>query len=106
MAEMKSTMPTFEAKDVEENKMLACLSYISILFLVPMLTKKDSKFSQANAKQGLVMFVASLFGVIPWIGWLWVMILMVVDVIAIINTLQGKFWKIPGAYDLSQKFNL
>lgn len=103
---MKSTMVAFDQKDVEENKVLACLSYVSILFLIPMLVKKDSKFCQAHAKQGLIMFIASLFGVIPVIGWLWVMLLLVVDVIAIVHTLQGKFWKIPGAYDLSQKFNL
>jgi len=106
MDEMNSTMPTFDPKDVEENKVLACLSYVSILFLIPMLVKKDSKFCQAHAKQGLIMFIGLLFGVIPVIGWLWAMVLVVIDVIAIIHTLQGKFWKIPGAYDLSQKFNL
>lgn len=102
---MNSAMPTFDQKDVEENKVLACLSYVSILFLIPMLAKKDSKFCQENAKQGVVMFIAMLIGVIPVIGWLWAMLVLVVDLIAIINTLQGKFWKIPGAYELSKKFN-
>ncbi len=97
--------PTFDAKDVEENKVLACLSYVGILFLIPMLVKKDSKFCQENARQGVVMFVAGLLGVIPVIGWIWAMVVLVVAVIAIINTLQGKFWKIPGAYDLSRKLN-
>ena len=97
--------PTFDAKDVEENKVLACLSYVGILFLIPMLAKKDSKFCQEHARQGVVMFIATLLGVIPVIGWIWAVVVLVVDVIAIVNTLQGKYWKIPRAYDLSRKFN-
>lgn len=102
---MNMAAPHFDAKDVEENKVLACLSYVGILFLIPMLVKKDSKFCQEHARQGVVMFIAGLLGVIPVIGWIWAMVVLVVDVIAIVNTLQGKYWKIPGAYDLSRKFN-
>ena len=95
----------FDPKDVEENKVIACLSYVGILFLIPMLAKKDSRFCQENAKQGIVMFIAGLLMVIPFIGWIWGLVVIVVDVIAIINTLQGKLWKIPGAYEMSKKFN-
>ena len=95
----------FDPKDVEESKVLACLSYVGILFLLPMLMRKDSKFCQEHARQGIVMFIAGLLGVIPVVGWIWAIVVLVVDVIAIINTLQGKFWKIPGAYEMSKKFN-
>lgn len=97
--------PTFDAKDIEENKVLACLSYVGILFLIPMLVKKDSKYCQENARQGIVMFCAALLMAIPVIGWLWGIVVIVVDIMAIVHTLQGKFWRIPGAYDLSKKFN-
>lgn len=96
--------PTFDAKDIEDNKVLACLSYVGILFLIPMLAKKDSKYCQENAKQGVVMFIAALLGAIPFIGWIWLIVVLVVDIMAIVHTLQGKFWRIPGAYDLSRKF--
>lgn len=99
MADMK-----FDQKDIDENKVMACLSYVGILFLIPMLAKKDSRFCQEHAKQGIVMFIAGLLMAIPFIGWVWGLVVIVVDVISIINTLQGKFWKIPGAYDLSKKF--
>lgn len=95
----------FDPKDVEENKVMACLSYVGILFLIPMLAKKDSKFCQEHARQGAVMFVALLISVIPVIGWLLGVVVLVLDVIAVVNTLQGKYWKIPVAYDLSRKFN-
>jgi uncharacterized membrane protein len=97
--------PKFDQKDIDENKVIACLSYIGILFLIPMLAKKDSHFCQQHAKQGIVMFIATLLVAIPFIGWIWGLVVIVVDVIAIIHTLQGKFWKIPGAYDMSRKFN-
>ena len=35
-------MPKFEQKDVDDSKVIAALSYIWILFLVPLLVKKDS----------------------------------------------------------------
>ncbi len=107
MDENKTAMesPKFDPKDVEANKGIACLSYIGILFLVPMLARKDSKFAQTHAKQGMVMFIAALLMAVPIVGWIWGLLVLAVDVFSIINTLQGKFWQIPGAYQISRKFN-
>ncbi|MFA6027725.1 MAG: hypothetical protein WC752_02265 [Patescibacteria group bacterium] len=96
----------FDAKDVEENKAIACLSYIGILFLIPLLAKKESKFCQANAKQGMALFICEvILAIIPYLGWLAELALIVVAIICIINTLQGKLWQIPGLYNLSKKWN-
>lgn len=95
----------FDPKDVEENKAIACLSYIGILCLIPLLAKKESKFAQAHAKQGLVMLIAWILVAIPFIGWLWGIFVLVVDIIALVNCLSGKYWKIPGAHDIAKKFN-
>ncbi|MEK7181813.1 MAG: hypothetical protein AAB519_03530 [Patescibacteria group bacterium] len=99
--------PAVSGNDVEDNKLVAALSYVSILFLVPLLAKKESPFCQFHAKQGLVLCVASfVFSFIPVIGWLANVGLLVVAIIAIIQTLSGKSWEIPVAYDLSKKINL
>ncbi|MFA5996088.1 MAG: hypothetical protein WCW27_04460 [Patescibacteria group bacterium] len=107
---MTNTTPNndlqFDAKDIADNKTMAMLSYIGILVLIPLLTKKDSKFAQAHAKQGLVMAVAMMLYIIPVAGWIIGTIALVLDVIALVSALQGKFWKIPGAYDLSQKLKI
>ncbi len=96
----------FEPKDIEDNKGIAVLSYVWILFLVPLLSKKESKFAQANAKQGMVLFVAELIcAIIPVVGWILGVVALVFAIIAIVNTLEGKYWKIPVLHDLSQKFN-
>jgi uncharacterized membrane protein len=97
-------------KDVEENKVMAALSYAWILCLVPLLGKKDSKYAQFHAKQGLVLFIielaASLFLWFPFFGQLLMLALVVVSVIGIIKALNGEWWKIPYIYDWSKKINI
>lgn len=106
-AQPVTAMPQFDPKDVEENKLMAALSYLGLLVLIPLLAKKDSKFAQTHAKQGLILCIAEfIFGIIPFLGWLLELVLLVVALIALINAIQGKFWKIPGAYDLGMKLNL
>lgn len=87
-----------DAKDVEENKGLAAISYLWILFLIPLFGKKDSLFAQFHAKQGLGLFVLWLAGsfvmVIPVLGWLvggiGYFVAFILTIIGIINALGGK----------------
>ncbi len=104
----------FDPKDVSENKLLACLSYIGILVLIPLLAKKDSKFAQEHAKQGLVLVIAwvilFVIGIIPILGWIIAffgnIVFLIVAIVALIKCLMGEFWEIPvlGAY--RNKINL
>lgn len=93
-------------RDVEDNKVMAALSYIWILFLIPLLLKKDSKFCQFHAKQGLILFILSFITWFPIIGWLIGLAIIVVSVVSIVKTLAGEQWQIPFIYDLSKKINL
>ena len=106
--EIKSSSPV--DNDIEKNKTVAALSYAWILFLVPLLSKRHSKFAQFHAKQGLVLFViklaAGLFMWFPFFGQLLMLALVVVSVMGIIKTLNGEWWKMPYIYDWSKKFNL
>lgn len=92
--------------DVELNKAVAALSYLWILFLVPLLLKRNSEFAQFHAKQGLVLFILSLLTIIPVIGWILSLVLIIVSVISIVKTLNGEWFKIPFVYEWSEKFNL
>lgn len=102
--------PSFSSQDVEDNKYVAALSYIGLLFLVPLLVKKDSPFAQFHAKQGLVLcvafFIGSFFFWVPIIGWAAGLLLLVVDIMALIKTLSGKSWAIPGVGDVVKKLNI
>ena len=108
MAEAKKS-PSKD-KDVEANKGIAALSYVWILCLVPLLGKRNSKFAQFHAKQGLTLFIieiiASFLMWFPVLGQLLILILVVVSVIGIIKALNGEWWKMPYVHEWSKKINL
>lgn len=98
---------TFDAKDIADNKFVAALSYLGLLFLVPLLVKKDSPFAQFHAKQGLVLCIGFfLFSFIPVLGWLASLALLIVDVIALVKTLSGESWEVPFVKDVVKKLNI
>lgn len=98
--------PMSDEQDAQQNKFWALLSYLGILFLIPLLAKKDSKFAQFNAKQGLLMFILEFFVWIPIIGWLVGIGLFFAWIIVVINVLQGKYWKIPVIGEYAEKINI
>ncbi len=109
-----AAQPASGDKVVEEGKALAWLSYIGILFLVPLLAKKDNPFCMHHAKQGLVYFIIefclAILLVIPFLGWiiyvLGMLFMLVMIIIGIVQTLQGNYWEAPlGINKLSKKFN-
>ena len=52
--------PSSGGSDVDQNKVLAIIGYLGILFLVPLLAAPKSKFAQYHAKQGMVLFIAEV----------------------------------------------
>lgn len=98
---------TFDQKDVEENKLIAALAYLGLLFLVPLLVKKESPFAQFHAKQGLVLCIAFfVFNFIPVFGWIVNVALFIVNIIALVKTLSGETWEIPLVKDVVKKLNI
>ncbi len=100
-----------EKKEKSEN-LIAILSYIGILFLIPLLVSKDNTFAKFHAKQGLVLFIAeiatSLIAWIPIIGWFigviaWI-IWLILSIIGIINVVNGKQVPLPVIGKFAKKF--
>jgi len=109
----KTAEKKFDSKDIENNRVIAALSYIFILCLVPLLLKKNSDFTQFHARQGLTItvawFVSWVIGIIPIFiifSFLINIILLVVSVLGVIKTLNGETWEIPFIYEWSKKWNL
>lgn len=100
----------FSEKDIAENKYVAMLSYVGILFLVPLLLKKESAFAQFHAKQGLVIAIVWIIGSfifwIPLFGWVLATILFIVNIMALVKTYNGEAWEIPGAQEIVKKLNV
>jgi len=90
-------------KKMEDNKLMGILSYIGVLCLIPLLTKKDNEFVFFHAKQGLVIFIAEVItafvAAIPFLGWviaplaslLWI----ILSIMGIVNVLGDKRKEIP-----------
>jgi uncharacterized membrane protein len=96
--------------EIEPNRGLAALSYVWVLFLIPLLLKRDSKFVQFHAKQGLVLFViefiVSLIIWIPLFGWVLMLAIIILAVAGIIKAYNGEYWKMPYIYKWSEKIKL
>ena len=81
------------------NKLLAALSYVSILFLVPLLFAQDDEFAKFHAKQGARLFVCnaigSILGSVFSIGWVVNLLLIYLMVVGIRNALNDKWEALP-----------
>lgn len=51
--------PTFipDPNDAKENKYLCILSYLSILFVIPLIVKPNSRYVKYHSNQGLILFI-------------------------------------------------
>ncbi len=89
-----------------QDKFWAFLSYLGVLFLIPLLLKRDSKFIQHHAKQGLVMFIAEFFFWIPLFGWILALIIFIFWIMAIIQVVSGEMKPLPIVGDLAKKLDI
>lgn len=116
-AAMNNTADTtsdFNPKDIEDNKIMALLSYLGILVLVPIFGAKESKFARFHANQGLILCVAAIvYGVaysilseiIMAISWrlhflvsligLVSIVFVILAIMGIINVVNGKAKELP-----------
>ena len=112
----------FDPRDIEDNKVISLFSYLGILFLIPLLAAKNSKYARFHVNQGIVLFIfdivfgaiggmcVGLLALIPVVGAIigglvstGVSVLILVFVIlGICNALTGKAKRLPliGKFDL------
>ena len=108
-------------KSIEEGKIFAFIGYWGLLFLVPILAKKDNKFAVFHGKQGMVACIAcvaliiviTIIALIPYIGpviyfvgWLAILVICVFCIIGMIKALTGSYWKMPIFGDIAEKINI
>ena len=95
------TTADYDAQDIEKNKVMAVLAYV--IFLIPLLAAKDSKFARFHTNQGLVLFIgailSSVIAAIPLIGWIVAPIagiaITILAILGIVNALGGKAKELP-----------
>jgi len=84
--------------DSRQHRVRAALSYVAVLFLLPM-AKRESEFCQFHARQGMLLFLTwvlvAFIAWLPVVGWIAWLSMLVVNMIAIVRTLDGRKWEIP-----------
>jgi uncharacterized membrane protein len=100
MTDTQTQQPVAEKPQVNA---LAVLSYISILFIVPLVVAKDDLFVKFHVKQGIVLFIGEVIlwviMMIPFLGWvvgfIGQVIAVILAIMGIVNVLQGKEKELP-----------
>ncbi|CAH1195593.1 hypothetical protein PAECIP111893_00724 [Paenibacillus plantiphilus] len=92
-----------EQSDIDNNKAVAVLAYL--LFFIPLLAAKESKFARYHANQGLLLLLAVLIihfvgAILPFIGWLiiipiGVLGVLAVAVIGVLHAVRGRMEPMP-----------
>ena len=106
----KDTTSSFSKEDIEKNKNISILAYLSWLVLIPLLAAKDSPFARFHCNQGIVMAIAeivvgvalALLGMIPYVGWVFTILGSLVElvcillaILGIVNAANGKAKELP-----------
>lgn len=100
------TTDEFDKEDIEKNKIMGVLAYLSWLVLIPIFVAKDSKFARFHVNQGLVLAIAELiFGIlsgllskIPFVGLIFGLVnlaFFIISIIGIINAANGRAKELP-----------
>ena len=113
IADLNNTTDTtaeYDAQDIQNNKIMGILAYLSWLVLIPLFAAKDSKFARFHCNQGIVLAVAEIIAVIvlsildglPLIGWIFSiagsllgLVCLLFAVLGIINAANGKAKELP-----------
>lgn len=105
-----------KGSDVEQAKGTAWLSYLGLLWLIPMLTMKENAFAKFHVKQGIVLDIYTagvivVTGVLSFvfigfiIGPIALVIILVFRIMGIVKAVGGDYWKCPlGVSQLAEKF--
>lgn len=109
------TTEEFSESDINGNKVMAVLSYIGLLVLVPLFAARESKFARFHANQGLVLMICNIVwevlkqivvevitAVSPTLGTLTNTVcnlvnifLFVLMIVGIVNAVKGRAKELP-----------
>ncbi len=81
------TTAEFDPTDVQSNKAMGVLAYLSWLVLIPLFAAKGSKFARFHTNQGIVLAIA-------WSAWWIVEVILGIVIRAIFRTTR-YVWGVP-----------
>jgi uncharacterized membrane protein len=107
--ESKTKVKKTADKDAQDNKALAILCYLGILIVIPLMLKPQSDFVKFHSKQGIVLLIGWVAGLVLYpflgLGFLIHVAVMIFSVLGIVNVLEGKKKELPFIGEFGKKFN-
>lgn len=98
---------TFTQQEIEEGKSMAGVAYLTwIGLLIAYLTGKENRFTLYHCQQSLALFIGYLLVIIPFIGWIWGIVCLVLLIIGALNGFGGKAVPLPIIGSFGFKLNL
>lgn len=95
---------------VDDDKAITYLAYLGILFLVPLLAKKESQFAVFHAKQGMVLTIGWVLGSFLYpvflLGGLIHLAIIIFSIIGLIAVSKGEMKELPIVGDIAKKINV
>jgi len=95
--------PVADDANVGNNKLFAIIGYI--LFFVPLLAARESKFAMYHANQALTLFLCAVAinivgSIIPFLGWFIItpignLIVFILAIVGIVNAANAKTKPLP-----------
>ena len=109
VAKLKINLPKVNLKKIDWSRwnfrklnwltVVSILSYLNVLFFIPLFFARKSKFAQFHARQGMVLFIFTVifsFSLyLPLLPWIMAVFLVVCLLIGIINVVTGHERKLP-----------
>lgn len=113
MNDTNDTTNQFSPDDINQNKSISILSYISILFIVPLIGSNNSPFARYHVNQGLILFIIeiawniaiSILSNIFWfigLGWMFKALaafgwlgFIALSIVGIVNAANGRAKELP-----------
>lgn len=93
-----------------KRKLIAVLSYLSVLLFFPLNLFKKDDFIRYHAKQGVVFFVLSILIVftfwLPVVGWICLLALLVIWATGIFNVITGKMEPLPVIGRIAERISI
>lgn len=110
-ADLEPVLDDKPVVDISDEKLMAALSYVGVLVLIPLFTRKRNPYVYFHAKQGLVIMIGEVVALIAgqWIavvGSVVFVLLLIASVVGLIQALQGRRFRIPGIAEIADKFSV
>jgi len=109
-----SSAKATEDKATKQTNIMALISYIGPLCLIPLLMQEKDEFVRFHMRQGVVLFISEvaasiILGIIPilWaIGWMINIIWLVLSIVGIMNVLKNEKKQLPIIGKYADKFKI